>query len=104
MIVGKNFALRTDHKPRTRAFFRIYAEKAAGIHRRRDKYSGIPRRFVDIDIVLLVGGKTSRSRARGLAPHASGITYRTQHPADIPLRDPRNIDKTGSQHGSPEKG
>ena len=62
MIIGQNLALGTNHETGTRAFFRIESEKGAGIDRRRDKYRGIARRFVNIDIILLVGGKTGRCR------------------------------------------
>jgi len=103
VIVGENFALGTDHEAGTGAFFRIYAEKAASIHRGCDKYGGIAGRFVDVDIVLLIAGKTRRRRRCGFAPHAADPAHGAQDAADVPTRDTGEVDKTGSQQDCPEK-
>ncbi len=104
MIIGKNFAVGSDDKPGARSFFRIHAEKAACIYGGRDKYSCIARRFVDVDIVLLVSGKAGRLRRGRFAPQAAGGTHGAQHLTHVPARSPGDIDKTGSQDGGPEKG
>ena len=77
VVIGENFSPAIDDETRTGAIFGIDLEKPIlTVDARSDIHGGFAGRPVDVDIVLLVGGKR-RSGGRGLGPQvAAGADLR----------------------------